>query len=443
MTRDFMEFIHQILMRRAVETPDAHACGFLSHQELDVTWLTYSRLDQCARSIAAGLEEHLAVGDRVLLPHSHGAEFVTAFFGCLYANVIPVPTTPPAANRNNQRVESVFADARPQLILTTSGLKSRFADYARTVLLIEEFVEKEVSGWLPAITPQDAIAFLQYTSGSTSSPRGVMVSHRNLIANETMIRESFQHDPSCLCLGWLPMFHDMGLIGNLLQPIYVGFPTILMPPLSFIQRPIRWLEAMSRFRATTSGAPNFAYDHCLRRINEEERKSLDLSAWKVAFNGSEPIRYQTIQAFLDFFRPAGLRPDVFLNCYGMAEATLLISGRPKPCLPQVKHVDRNDLQERRITTVEPGEGSAQAIVGCGKATLGEQLLIVEPDTQEVCDESGVGEIWVSGEHVAAGYWNRESDLVFGAYLNSGEGPFLRTGDLGFLDDDGSCSLWGV
>ncbi len=264
-----------------------------------------------------------------------------------------------------------------------------------------------------------------------------MVSHGNLIHNQKLIEEAFGHHEKTIVLGWLPLFHDMGLIGNVLQPLYLGVPCVLMSPMHFLQKPIRWLQAISRYKATTSGGPNFAYDLCLRKIKPEQLADLDLSSWEVAFNGAEPIRAETIQQFSTYFAESGFKPEAFYPCYGMAESTLFISGANQKRTPVIKEVREADLEENRVVLAEPESTGVRKLVSCGQAFLGTTVKIVNPESKTECQPQEVGEIWVAGGSVARGYWNQSqlTEKTFKAHThNPKTGVFLRTGDLGFMLD---------
>jgi acyl-CoA synthetase (AMP-forming)/AMP-acid ligase II len=289
--------------------------------------------------------------------------------------------------------------------------------------------------WQEPAIGSDTLAFLQYTSGSTGTPKGVVLSHGNLLYNQRMLQQAFRHTERSTIVGWLPLYHDMGLIGTVLQPLYMGIPCVLMPPMAFLQRPFRWLQAISRFKATCSGGPNFAYDLCVRKVTPEQRATLDLSSWASAFNGAEPVRQETLERFAMAFEPCGFRRQAFHPCYGLAEATLIVSGGQKTTLPTVHTVQKSALEQHRVATAMPGDEGAQTFVSCGHALLKQQIVIVDPTFLTRCQPGQVGEIWVAGPSVAQGYWNRseETAQTFQSYLaDTGEGPFLRTGDLGFL-----------
>jgi amino acid adenylation domain-containing protein/non-ribosomal peptide synthase protein (TIGR01720 family)/FkbM family methyltransferase len=433
-----------LLRLRARERPGGRAYTFLMDEGTGEHNLTYSELDRQARSIGARLQSTVMPGDRVLLLYPPGLEYIAAFFGCLYAGAIAVPAYPPRHNRNLLRLQALVTDAQATVALTTSPVLSRIApqlsqnsDLASlTWLASDQMAEGVGNEWQePAVTDR-SLALLQYTSGSTSAPKGVMVSHGNLLHNEQMIQRAFQQTAESVIVGWLPLYHDMGLIGNVIQPLFVGAPGILMSPTAFLQKPFRWLQAISHYSATTSGGPNFAYDLCVRKISDEQRAILDLSSWRVAFNGSEPIRSDTLERFTKAFAPCGFRRAAFHPCYGLAEATLLVSGRFRRAGLISSTVQATALESNRLVQATENENT-RAKVGCGGSPTDQEIAIVDTATLTRCDPGQVGEVWVSGPSVAQGYWNQpeETQYSFHAHLSdSGEGPFLRTGDLGFLQD---------
>jgi len=435
----------ELLRHRARCQADDVAFTILLDGETQTCDLTYRELDRQARAIAAWLQSQDLVGERALLVYPPGAEFIAAFFGCLYAGVVAVPVFPPRPNRSMNRIQAIARDAEARLALTTESVLQRVGR------LIQETPDLRQLVWQPTCNLPDGIeqrweapkihgdtlAFLQYTSGSTGTPKGVMLSHTNLVHNSALIAYAFEHTRSGSGVFWLPNYHDMGLIGGILQPLYVGRPNVLMSPMSFLQKPYRWLAAISRFRGTTSGGPNFAYDLCVRKITPEQRATLDLSCWRVAFNGAEPVWAETLREFSEAFAPCGFRPEAFYPCYGMAEATLIVSGGYVFEPPVIRHFDGEALGESRAVRVEADHPHARALVGCGQNLPDQQIVIVDPDTETRCPTGRIGEIWVSGPSVAKGYWRKKlaSQATFQARLrDTGEGPFLRTGDLGFLDE---------
>jgi phthiocerol/phenolphthiocerol synthesis type-I polyketide synthase C len=405
--------------------------------------LTFHELDIKARAIASTLQRQGAAGERVLVLCPSGLDFIAGFFGCIYAGAVAVPVHPPVRNRVFGRVASIVADAQAGFVLTTAELqaelKAAVDDLAGGSSLqwcaVDAVIPAAAVEWVVPDVDASATALVQYTSGSTSSPKGVMVSHRNLLHNLDAIRRAWGHgDDNAIAVFWLPLHHDMGLIGSILEVIYVGCTSFLMPPEAFIERPMRWLEALSRHGGTITAAPNFAYELCVERSSEEERAALDLSNWSTAMCGAEPVSAATLQRFADAFRPAGFRPEAFNPVYGLAEATLLVSGGPDWAVPVVRHVDGVALREHHVVNVAPEHPAATPFVGCGRAQHGHEIVIVDPATRRPCAASEVGEIWLAGGSIAQGYWGRpaETEETFSAFLaDSGRGPFFRTGDLGF------------
>ncbi|GAB4196090.1 MAG: fatty acyl-AMP ligase [Coleofasciculaceae cyanobacterium] len=458
-----------LLRYRAQHQSEQTAYTFLLDGETEVDRLTYQELDIQARAIASQLQCLNATGSRALLLYPPGLEFITAFFGCLYAGVVAVPAYPPRRNQTMSRLQAILANANATVALTTTSLlghiESRFAEspeLSELYWLTTDNITCDLAvGWQEPNISSATLAFLQYTSGSTGTPKGVMVSHGNLLHNSALIHQSFADTPNSRGVTWLPQYHDMGLIGGVLQPLYVGAPMILMSAVDFMQKPFRWLQAISRFKVTTSGGPNFAYDLCIRKITPEQRASLDLSSWEVAFTGAEPVRSQTLEQFAATFESCGFHKEAFHPCYGMAETTLIVSGGLKAAPPIVQLVDGAALEQNRVVTVIKEREGTRRIVGVGRSWLDQKIAIVDPEFLTLCPANTVGEIWVSGPSVAQGYWNRpeETQQAFQAYLaDTGEtvepsapensaaiatpgtslrgslGPFLRTGDLGFLQD---------
>jgi acyl-CoA synthetase (AMP-forming)/AMP-acid ligase II/acyl carrier protein len=435
--------IIDLLRNRANQQPELTGYTFLVDGETQTTTLTYQTLDLQARRIAAHLQSLNAQGSRALLLYPSGLEFIAAFFGCLYAGVTAVPAYPPQQNQTRHRLQSIVADAQATFALTTSALLAdsqiQFDDAPHLPLLhwitTDNLKNSSALDWAIPSLKEDAIALLQYTSGSTGAPKGVMVSHKNLLHNATIIQHCFQDGEDSIGVSWLPPYHDMGLIGGILQPLSIGRPMILMSPMAFLRKPVRWLQAISRYRATTSGGPNFAYELCVKKITPAESETLDLSSWHVAFNGAEPIRPQTLDAFSKAFQTCGFHSDAFYPCYGMAEATLMVTGGTRMKSPEICTVDSVALKDKQVILIEQALQTARKVVGCGQARLEQKVAIVDPVSATICEASQVGEIWVSSLSVAQGYWNQpqETQRVFNAYLSdTGEGPFLRTGDLGFM-----------
>ena len=428
-----------ILRHHANFQPQKRAYLFLEKGEREKGDLSYQELWEKASLIASSLQNYQ--GERALLLYPSGLEFITAFFGCLLAGLIAVPVYPPRRNQKLSRLLSIVKDAEATLALTTESLLCNYKAHWReepalaqlSWLATDSASLTPKQGQMPKITP-DTLAFLQYTSGSTGKPKGVMVTHRNLMDNEEAIAQvqAFKHNENAIYVSWLPLFHDMGLIGNILQSLYLGTSCIIMSPLAFLQKPIRWLQAIDRYRATISGGPNFAYDFCVEKIKPEQLENLDLSSWNVAFNGSEPVRAKTIEQFSAKFAPCGFRKRAFSPCYGMAEATLFITGGQKNAAePTIKGFEATALQQNRVVESQASDLDSLLLVGCGHSWLDHRVVIANPKTLTRCREGEVGEIWVSGQSVTQGYWQRHDDTLKASLKNTGEGSFLRTGDLGF------------
>ncbi|MEX2231040.1 MAG: fatty acyl-AMP ligase [Cyclobacteriaceae bacterium] len=439
----------EILRWRAKNQPHRLAYRYLIDGEYEEVVLTYEELDRRARSIGGLLQSSAKAGDRALIIFPPGLDFIAAYFGCLYAKILAIPAYPPhpaRPERNLPIILRIAADAKPAVALLTSSLfdvinsrKEMCNEFGNIQLLATD--NPQIDDWAdqwqqPEIGRND-LAFLQYTSGSTTAPRGVMISHGNLLHNMDLIGRCFGVSSENHGVIWLPPYHDMGLIGGILQPVYSGIPVTLIPHMMFLQRPFRWLQTISRFNATTSGGPNFAYDLCIRKIKKEQRELLDLSSWEVAFNGAEPVYHKTLDQFADYFAPCGFRREAFLPCYGLAESTLMVMGAPKARSPLIQNLTNSGLEQNQaIITPEKSENT-RTLVSCGQNFSGQDVRIVNVETLATCQADEVGEIWVSGPSVARGYWNKPSEtkFTFGAWLsNSKEGPFLRTGDLGFLHE---------
>ncbi len=444
----------EVLRRRAERQGEGLAYTFLLDGETAEAHLTYAELDRRARGLAATLaREGIGAGDRVLLLYPPGLDYIAAFFGCLYAGAVAVPAYPPRSRRPSARLQSIQESAGAKAVLTTgavlSGLDRQLPRRPGVLWQAAEGAEMEMGAeeWRDPQVGEEALAFLQYTSGSTAAPKGVMLRHANLLANLEQIRRAFAQTPAERTVIWLPPYHDMGLIGGILTPLHSGNTAVLLSPVSFLQRPLRWLQAISRYRGTTSGGPNFAYDLCAERIGPEERETLDLSSWTLAFNGAEPVRAATLERFAAAFAPCGFRPEAFLPCYGLAEGTLLAACGRRGAGARATAFAAAELERHRAVAVSPEAvetGEARALVGCGTAPAGARLQVVDPESGVPCAPGAVGEIWIAGPAVAAGYWGlpEATAASFGASTADGDGPWLRTGDLGFLRDDGELFVTG-
>jgi len=437
--------ICHVLRWRAEHQPQRWAYTYLRDGEEDAADITYGELDLRARAIAAAVQQRARPGDRALLLYPSGWEFIAAFLGCLYAGVIAVPAYQPnpRLERTLTRPRAIAADARPAVVLTTASLLSAApglvvgepAFSAATWLATDAEADDAGSFRHEATIDPGTLAFLQYTSGSTSTPRGVMVTHGNLMHNERQLQRAVSLTEDSVNVSWLPLFHDMGLIGAVLQALHTGFPCVLMSPAAFIQRPIRWLQAISRYRGTVSLAPDFAYAMCVRQIDEADRATLDLSNWTAALNGAEPVRPETLEAFAVAFGPCGFRREAMFPCYGLAESTLMVSGGPPFSGPVVLRAQEGPL---RRGTVAVTEDEGRPLASSGQITHGSRVVIADPQTRVRCPAGQIGEIWLVGPSVTAGYWESPAatEATFSARLaGTDEGPFLRTGDLGFLRDD--------
>jgi acyl-CoA synthetase (AMP-forming)/AMP-acid ligase II len=447
MTRSPYTNFVQLLGDRAQQQPDRPAFTFLKDGETEAEQLSYGVLDQQARAIAVELQSRVSVGDRALLvyPYEAGLEFIAAFLGCLYAGVVAVPSHPPRNRFGFADLQQRLSNSQPTIGLTTTSLAGKLKPVQSETAVsplqwwaTHEIAPSQSDRWVPPPIERETLAFLQYTSGSTGVPKGVMITHGCILHNQQLLQQAFGHTDQSIGVGWLPLFHDMGLIGNVLQAIYLGTSCVLMSPIAFIQKPVRWLQAISRYRATTSGAPNFAYDLLCRYVTAEQMQNLDLSYWDLAFSGAESIRLETIERFAAKFASCGFRRTAFYPCYGMAEATLFVTGGQKAKPLTVCYVQEAALEENRVVLANSTERNARAIVGCGRTWLDQQIVITDPQLQVRCADGTVGEIWVAGSGIGQGYWNQpeETDRTFHAHLaDTDGGPFLRTGDLGFWHDD--------
>lgn len=428
------------LAQLAQERPDDTAFVFVQNRHLQDEVLTYSEVWNRARSVARILvEQGCQLGDRAILMYPSGLSYITAFFGCLVAGVIAVPVYPPASEQHLGRFRKIIDDCRPAVILT-EGMESKRLERVSEELTNSDlkFCDtgslslhlSELSGVLSPTSVGD-VAFLQYTSGSTGQPKGVIVTHGNLIENQKLISQAFSGDQVGVVLGWLPLYHDMGLIGCVIQSVFWGSPYVFMSPLTFMQHPVVWLQAIAKYRAMRSGGPNFAYELCVNKIRDEQMEGLDLSEWRIAFCGSEQIRLTSLQRFAERFASVGFDAQSFLPCYGLAEATLFVSGSQLSGSLKLHSPQPDSCID--ATQVR------QTFVGCGKVPADLDVRIVDPSSHIELPEGQVGEVWVHGASVAQGYWQRPEQTsstfdarIKGCEVNRG---YLRTGDLGFLRGD--------
>lgn len=436
--------IVDMLQHHAVRRPDQRAFTFLADGETETTTLTYAELDRRARGIAATLRQHVQKGDRALLLYPPRLDFVTGFFGCLYAGVIAVPLYAPRLNRVDERLQRVVASCEPTILLSVHQVmaeleqkidKAPWAERARR-LATDTLPAEAGAGWVGESISIDDLAFLQYTSGSTSHPKGVMVSHGNLLSNTEMIRGSIMTHKHSVFLTWLPMYHDMGLLGHVAEAAYVGVHSILMPPAAFVQKPIRWLNAIKKYRATYTGAPNFGFELCNQKVTREELPALDLSSIESIYCGAEPIRPECLEEFATKFAACGLRRTAIYPCYGMAEATLKVTGSVAPKKGLALSLDRAAWSRRQVVLATSQTANPIRIANCSVPVPGLRVLIADPATRTALGEDQIGEIWLAGASICRGYWGQPelTEQTFRARLTGDEfdGPFLRTGDLGFL-----------
>lgn len=436
----------EILQQRAAEMPDRLSHMLIGGSGTENLSLTYKQLDEKVREIAAYLQSVAEPGERALLVFPTCLEFIAAMYGCLYAGIIPIPTNPPGMNRSAQRLEAIARDAKASMVLTKPEFQAaflseaeQFPDFAALKWITRETVSAGGSHSLkiPEITPKST-AFMQYTSGSTNIPKGVIISYRNLSYNAHAIRQTriYEFSDESVALNWAPLYHDMGLLVSVFQTVIDGTKSLMMSPIMFMQNPASWLRNIQKYNVTASGAPNFAYELCLKKIPVEKCEGLDLSTWQLAYNSAEPVRAETQEAFAKKFAPFGFRAEAFAPCYGLAEATLEVSaytGEPKTITLMI---NRNDFEEGRVTPEEPQAGKdTLTMVSSGTPLADIQVVIANPKTRHQLTENEVGEVWLSGGNIAEGYWNRPEDTkhTFGAQIvGSHAGPFLRTGDLGFM-----------
>ena len=439
----------ELLRTRAVKQPNDHAYSFMINGKKPSEPLTYAALDQQARAIASHLQHYKAEGERALLLYPQGLEVIAAFCGSLYAGVIAIPVPPPESGRLKRtlpRLRSIVKDAKATIALTTASIFELIATVK------DEFPEFESMRWIDTATinpdlaeewvdPQvhpDQLAYLQYTSGSTSTPKGVMLTHYNLMHHCRYLKEACGYDTDSVSITWMPYFHDYGLVEGMMVPLYNGHPCYVMSPFAFIKRPLNWLKNISTYKGTHSQAPNFAYDLCIRRIKPQQIAELDLSSWQAAGNAAEPINPQVMARFMDTFSPCGFKWEAFAPSYGLAENTLLATTKPKATKPVFLAVQTAAMEQNRVVVVdfEQTEGT-RIIAGCGKKVCDTNIAIVNPDTCIRCAEDEVGEIWIKDPSVAQGYWQRPdaTKATFCAYIqDTEEGAFLRTGDLGFIHE---------
>ena len=431
----------ELLRVRQQLQPSSVACLYLDEREEVKARVTFETLDAQAQAIAARLQGLGASGGYAILLYPPGVEFISGFFGCMYANVTAVPLPTPRAEGAIRQFLGIIEDLKATILLTTAPTLARVERSGIAIpesmmrLATEETPAAMARAWRPLDVPGGAVAYLQYTSGSTANRKGVAITHANVVANLRAIAQRFEHHDNSVSVNWLPHTHDLGLVNGILQPIYHGHLNVLMSPTAFVQQPIRWLNAISRYRGTYANSPNFGYDLCLRRTTPAQRASLDLSCWDVALNGAEPVRRQTIEDFVAMFGPHGFRRSAVFPAYGLAEATLMVSGGPRNAAPIAIDLDAAELEKNRVVETKASSG-VRTLVGCGQPLESTTVTIVDPETRVEKGEGEIGEIWVHGPGVAAGYLHRPdvTDEIFGARIAGGAPQrHLRTGDLGFVN----------
>ncbi|MGJ5178592.1 AMP-binding protein [Bradyrhizobium oligotrophicum] len=440
-----------ILRGHATAQSENPAVTFLGDDGSEETW-SYGELDARARAMAASLLDLTEPGQRALLLCPQGLDFVAAILACFYSGVVAVPAYPPANARHWPRLARILADSQASVVVSTSAARARTEAWLEGMrrdgqnpgaLLICEEVDPGCAERFvgPDLSP-DSYAFLQYTSGSTTAPKGVVVTHANLLTNLIMIRDSFGLTSRSDTVSWLPVFHDMGLIASLLEQLFLGARVVLLAAPTFIRRPATWLEAITRFRPDWVGAPNFGYARCVEGISDEQRRSLDLSSVRVAYCGSEPVDSRVADAFAAAFAPSGFNPKAFHPCYGMAEVTLFAAGSEPGSGGRRISLDGAALERREARRVVPEMPGARVLFSCGRPAPGETLRIVDPESCRPVADGVVGEIWLAGPHVALGYWRNaeQTRASFGVRLADGSDDvaYFRTGDLGFVDAGEVC-----
>lgn len=442
----FAESLTQLLAARARECGGRVAYRFLARGDAGDPPITYGELHERAQRVAASLQAAGLRGERILLYVGTGADFVISFFGILLAGAVAVPLSPPHLSRALARSESIVRNAGARMAIVPGTLLKRFVQlqatneaFAALQLRTPDELEARTSGgWIDAAALSDSLAVLQYTSGSTATPKGVCITHGNFLQNAAMISRAMGLSERTVGVSWLPLHHDMGLMTGVIGPLFNGCPMTLMPAGAFVSDPLMWLQALTRHRATVTGAPNFAYELCLEKVPQEQLAGLDLSSLEVAFCGAETVCADTLQRFASRFEACGFRSRSFFPCYGLAEATLMVSGGPEGEPARVVNVATSALGQGRVAAPQAAE-PAQRLVSCGQVLAGLDVVIVDPNTLRPCPADRVGEVWVRGSSVAHGYWGlpEETERVFNARIAGDAGAgFLRTGDLGFVRDGG-------
>ena len=438
------ESLVEIISKRVVAQPNHVVYKYLGDGINETEQFTFSEIDRVARSIAGELSKKLNKGDRVLLLFPQGLQYIAALYGCFYGGFVAIPAYPPRRNRKMDRINAIIEDSGAAAGLVTDEV---FATIERNFsedelltnmawLKYEEISTNTAPPPLTALPKPDDVAFIQYTSGSTGNPKGVMITHENIIYNSDYIRRSFGFSRDTVGMNWLPIFHDMGLIGGIFQAAFLGLINIGMPPVAFLKNPLNWLKAIDKYKATTGGGPNFSYDYCVQKIKPEEAEGLDLSSIKNFYCGGEPVRKKTFERFPEAFSGTKVRTNQMFAVYGMAETTLIVTGGNPGTEPHFVRVDQEALSNNRLVFVT-GKERGIDLVSNGHVWMDTEVAIVNQETFEKADENSIGEVWIKGPTVAKGYWNKpeETRRTFKAYMKNNDGPWLRSGDLGFIFND--------
>lgn len=435
-----------VIKNRTVEKPNHVVFRFLGDGVVENKSFTYQQLETRSKALGAAMQEAGSKGDRVLLLFQPGLSYVASLYACFYSGFVAVPAYPPRRNKGIDRVHAIIEDSGAKICLVSQqvyndvqGNLQGYESLSQIQWIVYEDVEdSNAMEFAETEIFADDVALLQYTSGSTGNPKGVMITQLNILYNSEYIRQSFGLNSSSVGVHWLPIFHDMGLIGGILQAAYVGGVNVNMPPMAFLKKPLNWLKAIEKYGGTTAGGPNFSYDYCVQKTTEEERAGLDLSTVSVFFCGAEPIRKSTYKQFSEKFAISRSKEDQLYSCYGMAETTLIVTGGLQHEKPKYLRIGAGALSGNKVEVIAEGETGGVSLVGCGHTWMETRIEIVDPVTMDKVGKNEVGEIWISGPTIAAGYWNKseETKRTFGAMLSdTGEGPFLRTGDLGFFHEN--------
>ena len=445
--------ILNIIEERASKNPDDHGISFLNNSGEVTESYTIGSLVEKSHQLSLNFQKFNPKGKRFLLLYNQGLDFVIAFLGVLFSRGIAVTAYPPRNKKHIPRINSIINDCDPVALLTSNNLSKKIDKWLdnqigsdKPIIATNDLNLESSGDWKPKSYSSQDIAFLQYTSGSTSDPKGVMISHANLLHNSLCLQETFGLSRDSCSVSWLPSFHDMGLIDGVLQPLVHGYKGYIMSPIDFIRDPALWLRCIHKYSATHCGGPNFGYDSCINSVQESDIEVVDLSRWESAYNGSEPIRHHTINNFAEKFAPFGFQMKSFYPCYGLAEATLIVSGSDLHEEPESLVVDKKSLEQNKIVQLNFGDKGGHSLVSSGYAVPDTQIKIVEPDTHFESKEGRIGEVWCKGPSVSEGYWKNleTSKEIFDAYivpegikengaLNIKDGPYMRTGDLGFFN----------